>query len=393
MAKGYTAAEKAAIFQTFPDDLKQAIGEYEPLEAKTLEQLHNILIGIRRKFDLAPWHNFTRFMKILGSGKRTGSTFERQNSWTLERKNKLSNYCNKSCQWVCMQLEVGRGSEVGSEEFYVCPSKNIFWSAATESQIQSVVVPVCSATSRKYRYVVVPKIFVLEQATKALATLGEAHGPVKIHYNVSVAEKHADAEEPKKVKAPAKEVQHKEPKQRETDAMQRWNWNSLLQKLHENSWHEQAFLRETIEASSDPGEYLETHNLYLRYKTWAFGSGYRPVSEHILNATIALIYPNVIIDRKRIGKRRPVVAYGVTWLTGQPKAQLSEEQSSERLGQHIKDLVQHFQAQPQPKQATASKEFLWMMFDMACVKLRELGMDSTIERWSKQLKSLVGDTP
>ena len=222
MAKGYTAAEKAAIFQTFPDDLKQAIGEYEPLEAKTLEQLHDMLIEIRRKFDLAPWHTFTKFMKILGSGKRNGYTFERQNLWTVEKAKQSSTYWNKSCQWVAIRLEVGRGSEVGSEQFYVCPSRRIIWSAATEHQVQNVSVPIGDDSSRVPRYVVVPLNFMFEHAAKHLATLGESHGPVDVYYNVAMAPKPEEAKVTKKATTPTQEVQHKAPEKREPDIQQRF---------------------------------------------------------------------------------------------------------------------------------------------------------------------------
>jgi phage/plasmid-associated DNA primase len=96
-----------------------------------------------------------------------------------------------------------------------------------------------------------------------------------------------------------------------------------LQKLREDSDHERAFLRETTEASSDPEKYLETHNLYLRYKSWALESGYRPVAENKFNAAIMRVYPTAIIDRKRVGTSRPTVVYGIEWFTDRPESTMT----------------------------------------------------------------------
>lgn len=97
-----------------------------------------------------------------------------------------------------------------------------------------------------------------------------------------------------------------------------------LQKLREDSDHERAFLRDATEASSDPEKYLETHNLYLRYKIWALESGYRPVAENKFNAAIMRVYPTAIIDRKRVGTSRPTVAYGIEWFTDRPESTTTE---------------------------------------------------------------------
>lgn len=91
--------------------------------------------------------------------------------------------------------------------------------------------------------------------------------------------------------------------------------SEALQKLREDSDHERAFLREATEASSDPEKYLETHNLYLRYKTWALECGYRPVAECNFVKAVKRVYPTAIIDRKRVGTSRPTVAYGIDWFT------------------------------------------------------------------------------
>lgn len=91
--------------------------------------------------------------------------------------------------------------------------------------------------------------------------------------------------------------------------------DSALQKLREDSDHERAFLCETTEASSTPEMYLETHDLYLRYKTWALECGYRPVAECNFVKAVKRVYPTAIIDRKRVGTSRPTVAYGITWFT------------------------------------------------------------------------------
>ena len=88
-----------------------------------------------------------------------------------------------------------------------------------------------------------------------------------------------------------------------------------LQKLREDSDHERAFLREATEASSVPEKYLETHDLYLRYKTWALECGYRPVAECNFVKAVKRVYPTAVIDRKRIGTSRPTVVYGIEWFT------------------------------------------------------------------------------
>ena len=88
-----------------------------------------------------------------------------------------------------------------------------------------------------------------------------------------------------------------------------------LQKLREDSDHERAFLREATEASPAPEKYLETHDLYLRYKTWALECGYRPVAECNFVKAVKRVYPTAVIDRKRIGTSRPTVVYGIELFT------------------------------------------------------------------------------
>ncbi|MDD6337944.1 MAG: phage/plasmid primase, P4 family [Lentisphaeria bacterium] len=92
-----------------------------------------------------------------------------------------------------------------------------------------------------------------------------------------------------------------------------------LQKLREDSDHERAFLREATEASLDPEKYLETHRLYLSYKSWALECGYRPVAECNFVKAVKRVYPTAIIDRKRVGTSRPTVAYGIAWFTDRPE--------------------------------------------------------------------------
>ena len=93
-----------------------------------------------------------------------------------------------------------------------------------------------------------------------------------------------------------------------------------LQKLREDSDHERAFLRETTEISENPEKYLETHNLYLRYRIWASESGYRPVAENKLNSAVSRVYPNAFFDRKRVGVHRLSVVFGIDWLSDAPKS-------------------------------------------------------------------------
>jgi putative DNA primase/helicase len=86
-----------------------------------------------------------------------------------------------------------------------------------------------------------------------------------------------------------------------------------LEQLREDSDHERTFLRETVKVSADPNEYLETRNLYLRYKDWANEGGYRPVAENKFVTAVKREYPNAVMDRKRIGSSRPTVVYGIDW--------------------------------------------------------------------------------
>ncbi len=95
-----------------------------------------------------------------------------------------------------------------------------------------------------------------------------------------------------------------------------------LEQLREDSDHERAFLREATEASSDPEKYLETHDMYLRYKTWALECGYRPVAECNFLKAVKRVYPTAIIDRKRVGTSRPTVAYGIDWFTDRSESTL-----------------------------------------------------------------------
>lgn len=69
--------------------------------------------------------------------------------------------------------------------------------------------------------------------------------------------------------------------------------------------------------------YLETHNLYLRYRNWASECGYRPVAENKFNTAIMRVYPNAVFDRKRIGVHRPSVVYGIDWFTDHPESTMA----------------------------------------------------------------------
>ena len=119
-----------------------------------------------------------------------------------------------------------------------------------------------------------------------------------------------------------------------------------LQKLREDSDHERAFLRETTEVSAAPEIYLETHNLYLRYKTWALECGYRPVAENKFNTAIMRVYPNAVFDRKRIGVHRLTVVYGIDWFSDHPESTMAATPIAPPVHCEQRGVLHEWESQP-----------------------------------------------
>lgn len=131
---------RADLYNTFPDDLKQAIRAYEPLEGKTTEQLHNILLMLRLRFDLSPWHPLTFFIKSYARGCMTGKPSAVENQW-ISYGWKNSTYKEKVPRWANLLIHVHlTDSTVIDTHVAVQPTNGKLWSYKTEKEISYVAV-------------------------------------------------------------------------------------------------------------------------------------------------------------------------------------------------------------------------------------------------------------
>ena len=176
---------QAELYNSFPDDLKEAIRAYEPLEAKTTEQLHNILLMLRLRFDLSPWHPLTLFIKCYAKGCMTGRPSAPENQW-ISYGGKRSTYKEEVSKWANLLIHVHlTNATVIDAHIAVQPSTGKFWSYKTEKEITRVAVQ--HPEKRRGGINKLSTGWVIERAAQVIKDNHNKHNPIEIDYIVGDA--------------------------------------------------------------------------------------------------------------------------------------------------------------------------------------------------------------
>ena len=183
---------QADLYNSFPDDLKEAIRAYEPLESKTTGQLHQILIEIRNKLHIAPWHPFTLFMKHQAQGQMQGKPFLEENFWAA-KKLSSDGYTTKKYDWLNVDVLFSREGDGEKETrksvtVAVSPAKDLIWSYMCEGPIKSVKTRLTENHNSPHT---IARSRVFNAAKAALASHTVAiGGTISLHFNVTAKKEH-----------------------------------------------------------------------------------------------------------------------------------------------------------------------------------------------------------
>lgn len=173
---------QADLYNTFPDDLKEAIRAYEPLEAKTTEQLHNILFMLRLRFDLSPWHPLTLFIKSYARGSMTGRPSTPENQW-ISYGTKHSTYKEKVPKWVNLLIHVHlTNATIIDTHIAIQPSTGKLWSYKTEREITYVYAK--HPDKGRGGINKLSNGWLIERAIQAIRDNPKSHTPIEIDYIV-----------------------------------------------------------------------------------------------------------------------------------------------------------------------------------------------------------------
>ena len=172
---------RADLYNAFPDDLKQAIRAYEPLEQKSVDRLHDILVDIRYKLDLPPWHPFTEFIKAIAQGIPTNKSAPKP--WVIRKRDPLIYTTNTKAKWVRITLIVAKtdnSTDRSVMQFAVSPKLNMVWAYSVEGPIKVTSIKVGDST------VMISKNLVMRYAREAIKKQrdGAKHDFIPVNHTV-----------------------------------------------------------------------------------------------------------------------------------------------------------------------------------------------------------------
>ena len=128
---------QAELYDSFPDGLKKAIRAYEPLEGKTVEQLHEMLCNIRKEKDLPPWHPFTEFIKNIAQGCQASTPGVPPAPWVIRKRDPEIYVNNTVFKWVNIKLIIRRGTDMVEMFFAACPRIGLVWAYSVEGPFRT----------------------------------------------------------------------------------------------------------------------------------------------------------------------------------------------------------------------------------------------------------------
>lgn len=172
---------RAVLYNSLPGDLKKAIRAYEPLEAKTKDELHDILVTLREKFDLSPWHPLTLFIKKFALGRRSGRPFKATNVW-VSLSNKDNEYTSASIEWANVLIHVHLKSGTRDLHAAIWPAKEKLWSYQTEHCVSNLIV--MKHDTEKRAPLVLSRGWLMDQAYAIIKNTGNNHKLVELDYHV-----------------------------------------------------------------------------------------------------------------------------------------------------------------------------------------------------------------
>ena len=127
-----------AIIASLPLEAQGEMRSYGAMENKTIDELHEILLHMREKYSIPPWHPFTYLMKWYAAAEVHGP-LQRGSMWAHPKyRHKEIFDTGAVCgtkNWCDLTLHVV--SSAGSKEYqaklYVEPTKKIAWSPISET--------------------------------------------------------------------------------------------------------------------------------------------------------------------------------------------------------------------------------------------------------------------
>jgi hypothetical protein len=176
---------RAELYNSFPDGLKKAIRAYEPLEAKTTEQLYEMLKTLRVMFDLSPWHPLTAFIKDCARGCRIGRPITETNMW-MSRNNHKADYTDKKFKWANVLVHVHFDNEVKDTYVAIWPTKKLIWSYRTECVVDYVTVR--RSNLNRGCFIKLSHGWLYDKASEIIKKTDNCHKLAEIHYYVGSKE-------------------------------------------------------------------------------------------------------------------------------------------------------------------------------------------------------------
>ena len=171
------------LYAGFDQRIRQAIGDYVPLESKTPAELHEALKAIRQSLVLPPWHNITLYMKlearrsVTGAGEMWINTCLDKTSYTNEVQDP------KTWIWLNVYTKTKEGEQFGPHLAAVDPSGAVVWSCSAEKQIKQNTWSMWAGATGKRTSVGISTKWMIRKAIEFLASgKTAADGPQSVLY-------------------------------------------------------------------------------------------------------------------------------------------------------------------------------------------------------------------
>ena len=126
-----------AILASLPPEARGELMSYGAMEDKTTAELHEIMLHMREKYAIPPWHPFTYLMKRYAASEGQGAA-HRDTIWAHAKYRHKEDFDpDAKCgtrSWcdVTLQLVSNTGKQY-STRIYVDPTRKTVWSPASET--------------------------------------------------------------------------------------------------------------------------------------------------------------------------------------------------------------------------------------------------------------------
>ena len=197
------------LYTGFDQRIRQAIGDYVPLESKTPAELHEALKTIRQSLVLPPWHNITLYMKlearrsVTGAGEMWINTCLDKASYTNEVQDP------KTWIWLNVYAKTKEGEQFGPQLAAVYPSGGVVWSCSAEKPIKPNTWSMWAGATGTRTSVGISTKWMIRKATEFLDSgKTAADGPQSVLYTP----RRRSCQENTQPAAPVKQEKQEQPK-------------------------------------------------------------------------------------------------------------------------------------------------------------------------------------